>query len=105
MPEHNVGDNSVVMGKRYTSRQAAIRVYPETGSLRLKIYELLVRAGIRGATDQEIESVLMINGNSVRPLRGSLAAQGFIIDSGTTRENTNGNLCIVWRAVEEGMML
>jgi hypothetical protein len=105
MPEHNVGDNSVIMGKRYTSRQAAIRVYPETGSLRLKIYELLVRAGIRGATDQEIESVLMINGNSVRPLRGSLAAQGFIIDSGTTRENTNGNLCIVWRAVEEGMML
>lgn len=105
MPEHNVGDNSVVMGKRYTSRAAAIRVYPETGSLRLKIYELLVRAGIRGATDQEIESVLMINGNSVRPLRGSLAAQGFIIDSGTTRENTNGNLCIVWRAVEEGMML
>ena len=105
MPEHNVSDNSVIMGKRYTSRQAAIRIYPETGSLRLKIYELLIRAGIRGATDQEIESILSINGNSVRPLRGSLAAQGFIIDSGTTRENTNGNLCIVWRAVEEGMML
>ena len=105
MPDKRISENLIVLGRRRTSRLAAIRVYPETGSLRLKIYELLVRAGSRGATDQEIESILSISGNSVRPLRGSLERQGFIIDSGTTRENTNGNLCIVWRAVEEGMML
>ena len=105
MPDFTVWSNSVVIGKRRTSRLAAIRVYPETGSLRLKIYELLIRAGSRGATDQEIEAILSISGNSVRPLRGSLEKQGFIIDSGTTRENKNGNLCIVWRAVEEGMLL
>ena len=105
MTNNRVTDNSVILGKRRTSRLAAIRVYPETGSLRLKIYELLIRAGSRGATDYEIESVLAISGNSVRPLRGSLEKQGFIIDSGTTRENRNGNLCIVWVAVEEGMML
>ena len=105
MPNNRVSDNSVILGKRRTSRLAAIRVYPETGSLRLKIYELLIRAGSRGATDQEIESILAISGNSVRPLRGSLEKQGFIIASGTTRENLNGNLCIVWVAVEEGMML
>jgi transcription initiation factor IIE alpha subunit len=105
MPNKKISDNSIVLGKRRTSRLAATRVYPETGSLRLKIYELLIRAETRGATDQEIESILGISGNTVRPLRGSLEKQGFIIDSGTTRQNTNGNLCIVWRAVEEGMML
>jgi transcription initiation factor IIE alpha subunit len=105
MPDPKISSNSVVIGIRRTSIRAAIKVYPETGSLRLKIYELLVRAGSRGATDQEIESILGISGNSVRPLRGSLEKQGFIIDSGTTRENTNGNLCIVWKAVEEGMLL
>jgi transcription initiation factor IIE alpha subunit len=104
MTKNRITDNSVILGKRHTSRLAAIRVYPETGSLRLKIYELLVRAGARGATDQEIESTLSISGNSVRPLRGSLERQGFIIASGY-RENRNGNLCIVWVAVEEGMML
>jgi len=105
MTDPRVSDNSVILGKRRTSRLAAVRVYPETGSLRLKIYELLLRAETRGATDYEIESILSISGNSVRPLRGSLEKQGFIIDSGTTRENRNGNPCIVWVAVEEGMML
>ena len=105
MPDPRISLNSVVIGKRRTSIRAAIKVYPETGSFRLKIYELLIRAGTRGATDQEIEAILGISGNSVRPLRGSLEKQGFIIDSGTTRENRNGNLCIVWRAVEEGMLL
>ena len=105
MPNKKISDNSIVLGRRRTSINAAIKVYPETGSLRLKIYELLIRAGTRGATDQEIVSSLGISGNSVRPLRGSLEKQGFIIESGTTRQNTNGNLCIVWIAVEEGMML
>ena len=105
MPNKKISDNSIVLGRRRTSINAAIKVYPETGSLRLKIYELLIRAGTRGATDQEIESIHGISGNSVRPLRGSLEKQGFIIESGTTRQNTNGNLCIVWIAVEEGMML
>ena len=105
MDRDKILKNSVVVGIRRTSIRAAVRVYPETGSLRLKIYELILRAGNRGATDQEIESILSISGNSVRPLRGSLEKQGFIVDSGTTRENLNGNPCIVWRAVEEGMLL
>ena len=82
-----------------------MRKYPETGSLRLKIYELLVGAGLRGVTDYEIEATLSIPGNSVRPLRKSLETPGFIIDSGRTRKNHNGNECTIWRAVDEGMML
>lgn len=105
MSNYRVGDNAIILGKRATSRAAAIRVYPETGSLRLKIYELLIRAGIKGVTDQEIESILRISGNSVRPLRKSLEVQGFVIDTGLTRKNANGNPCIIWRAAEEGMLL
>jgi TolB protein len=34
-----------------------------------------------------------------------LLKDGYIIDTGTTRKNNNHNDCIVWRTVEEGMML
>ena len=107
MKPPTVSDNSIIIARKAkrTSIDAAIRKYPETGSLRLKIYELLIRAGLQGATDQEIEAILSIPGNSVRPLRKSLECQGFIIDSGLTRKNNNGNQCIIWRAVDEGMML
>ena len=102
-----VSDNAVIIARnaKRTSIDAAMRKYPETGSLRLRIYELLVRAGLRGVTDYEIEATLSIPGNSVRPLRKSLETQGFIIDSGLTRKNQNGNECTIWRAVDEGMML
>ena len=102
-----VSDNSVIIARnaKRTSIDAAMRKYPETGSLRLRIYELLMRAGLRGVTDYEIEETLSIPGNSVRPLRKSLETQGFIIDSGLTRKNQNGNECTIWRAVDEGMML
>jgi len=102
-----VSDNAVIIARhaKRTSIDAAMRKYPETGSLRLKIYELLMRAGLRGLTDYEIEATLSIPGNSVRPLRKSLEIQGFIMDSGLTRKNQNNNNCTIWRAVDEGMML
>ena len=56
-------------------------------------------------TDQEIESVTHIDGNSVRPSRGSLVKMRLVIDSGRTRPNAKGNNCIVWIAVDEGAML
>ena len=61
--------------------------------------------GLRGATDQEVENALHLDGNTVRPTRLSLIKDGYILDTGTTRKNANGNECIVWRTIEEGMML
>ena len=46
-----------------------------------------------------------IDGNSVRPSRGTLVKQGLIFDSGRVRHNKKGNNCIVWVAGSEGMML
>jgi len=100
-------DNSVIIAKnaQRTSVAAAEKVLPRTGSLKRRVYEYILSQGMRGATDQEIEKTLQIEGNTVRPSRVGLIKDGYIIDSGTTRKNHHNNDCIVWRAVEQGMML
>jgi transcription initiation factor IIE alpha subunit len=100
-------DNQVIIARnaQRTSIAAAQKVLPKTGSLRRKVYEYILKQGLRGATDQEIEKSLQIEGNTVRPTRISLVKDGFIMDTGSTRKNQHNNDCIVWRSVEEGMML
>jgi transcription initiation factor IIE alpha subunit len=100
-------DNSVIIANnaQRTSIAAAEKVLPKTGSLKRKVYEYILKQGLRGATDYEIEKTLQIEGNTVRPTRISLVKEGYIIDTGTVRKNHHNNDCIVWRAVEEGMML
>jgi transcription initiation factor IIE alpha subunit len=100
-------DNQVIIARnaQRTSIAAAQKVLPRTGSLRRKVYEYILKQGLRGATDQEIEKALQIEGNTVRPTRISLVKDGFIMDTGSTRKNQHDNDCIVWRSVEEGMML
>jgi hypothetical protein len=99
-------ENKVIIASnaRETSRIAAERIYPKTGSIRLSVYEFLVRQGLRGATDQEMQSNLNLSGDTIRPTRMTLLKDGFIMESGETRKNINGNPCVVWRAVDEGMM-
>lgn len=100
-------DNKVIIARnaQRTSIAAAEMVLPKTGTLRRKVCEYIMAQGLRGATDQEIEKALNLDGNTVRPTRMGLFKDGYIIDTGTTRKNKNNNDCIVWRAVEEGMML
>jgi transcription initiation factor IIE alpha subunit len=88
-----------------TSIKARAKIEPKVGSLRRKVYELFINRGLTGLTDNEIEKYLHLDGNTVRPIRGSLVTDGFVIDSGTTRNNDKGNRCIVWRYAENGMML
>jgi len=88
-----------------TSIEARAKIEPKIGSLRRKVYELFINRGLTGLTDNEIEKYLHLDGNTVRPIRGSLVTDGFVIDSGTTRDNEKGNRCIVWRYAENGMML
>ena len=90
---------------KQTSLEARAKIEPQIGTLRRKVYELFINRGMYGATDQEVERYLHFDGNTVRPIRGSLVKDGFIIDTGTTRQNEKGNACIVWRSSEEGMLL
>ena len=78
-----------------TSASAALRALPKSGSKRKRVYDFINRVG--GATDEEIEQALNISGNTVRPTRGSLVKDGFIVDSGLERLTKAGNPAIVWR--------
>jgi hypothetical protein len=90
--------NTVIVAHnaRPTSLAVAEKVFPRSGSLRRKVYDHFVSCGGYGATDQEIESALAMSGNTVRPTRISLQKDNYIIDTGLTRKNQNGNDCIVW---------
>jgi hypothetical protein len=92
-------DRNVVIvahNARPTSLAVAEKVFPRSGSLRRKVYDYFVSCGNYGATDQEIETALAMSGNTVRPTRISLQKDNYIIDTGLTRKNQNGNECIVW---------
>ena len=88
-----------------TSLEALLAVEAHIGSINRTVYAYIESRGVDGATDQEIENVTHIDGNSVRPSRGSLVKMRLVIDSGRTRPNVKGNNCIVWIALDEGMML
>jgi transcription initiation factor IIE alpha subunit len=90
---------------KQTSIDARLRVEPKIGTLRRKVYELFLNKGMSGLTDQEIERYLHLDGNTVRPIRGALVENGFVIDTGLTRLNDKGNKCTVWRSADEGMLL
>jgi hypothetical protein len=101
--DKRVDRNTVIIAHdaRHTSRTAALKALPRTGSWRAKVYDFIQSQGFNGATDQEIESALKLNGNTVRPTRITLLKDGFIFDSGGTRKNINGNDCIVWLSSKE----
>jgi hypothetical protein len=83
---------------RATSVQAQIKVAPRVPTYKALVFNLILVRGEHGATDQEIQEVLMMSGDTVRPTRGKLLKDGLIYDSGKTRKNRNGNDCIVWVA-------
>ena len=100
-------DRNVVITSNHSQRTSlavAQAILPKTGSVRRAVYEYVLRSGLRGATDQEIGKALSISGDTIRPSRGSLVADGWITDSGTTRVNEKQHDCIVWRACDQGMM-
>ena len=88
-----------------TSILAAEKALPKSGTKRRRVYDYISGRGLYGATDDEIENALGIDGNTVRPTRGGLVEDGYIINTGTTRKNKHGNECIVWRCADQGMLL
>lgn len=97
-PLRAVEDNAVIVAKkaRTTSRAAAESILPKSGTIRDRVYRYFVGRGEFGATDDEAQDFLQIDGNTFRPTRKTLVDDGYLIDSGGTRKNTNGNDCVVW---------
>lgn len=95
----------VAKNAQRTSILASEKALPKSGTKRRLVYDYIERCGLRGATDDEIQATLGIEGNTVRPTRGGLVEDGYIIDTGTTRKNKHGNECIVWRCADQGMLI
>ena len=97
-PTRTVGDNVVSISKnaKGTSRNAANKILPRSGSIRQKVYEAIQHKHMGGLTDHELEQALNGKHQTVSASRRSLVLDGFIVDSGQTRKNPQGNDCIVW---------
>ena len=82
-----------------TSRQAAARALPRSGSDRRRVYDLLVERGDEGATDDEIEQALNLPHQTASARRNGLRDDGWVVDSGRTRPTRTGSPAVVWVAV------
>jgi len=97
-PTRSVTDNVVSISKKAksTSRNAANKIMPRSGSIRQKVYEAIQHRHMGGLTDHELEQALNGKHQTISASRRSLVLDGFIVDSGQTRKNPQGNDCIVW---------
>ena len=79
-----------------TEREAAISVYPRTGTGRRRVLDYLYGSGSHGATDEEISVALGLRLYTAAPRRNELRDLGWIEDSGRRRETTTGARAAVW---------
>ena len=85
-----------------TSIAAADGVAPNLGRLQRAVHQIIITAGLYGATTNEIAAALQIDRGSVQPRTSELKARGLIIDSHMRRLNANGKRAIVWTASPAG---
>jgi hypothetical protein len=79
---------------RDTEAAAAARIEVRSGTQRAAVFEAL---RVEPQTDDELQQLLGMNGNTERPRRVELVDRGLVEDSGQRRENA-----IVWVLSEEG---
>lgn len=84
-----------------TSLAAAIAIEPHAETLRERVYAAIVKAGERGATDEEIQAATGMDGNTQRPRRVELARAGAIEVAGLRKTTANKD-ATVWVAKETG---
>jgi len=88
-----------------TSEAAAEKIKPDTKMLRGLVFGFILGRGSLGATDQEIQDALEVDGNTERPRRWELGRQPFfaIINSGKKRKTHGSCNAIVWEAVRDNL--
>ena len=60
-----------------------------------------LNASAAGMTDEEMELIIEIEPNTLRPRRRELVMQGKVRDSGLNRSTRSGKPCIVWEACDQ----
>lgn len=86
-----------------TSRAAAERIEPQTGTLRRWALDAIRKAGDAGLTDEELGERIRLDPSTARPRRIELVTAGFVVDSGARRRTRAGREATVWRAVARCM--
>lgn len=79
-----------------TSREAAQSLHG-LPRLRALVLETIRAEGERGACNHELEGLLMLSGNTVRPRVWELRRLGLIEDSQQRRKTASGRWAVVWR--------
>ena len=79
-----------------TQQEAAVLIYPSSGSFRRNVLNAIVQADPYGMTDEEIQDRLHMNPSTQRPRRVELVEQGWVEDSGRRRTTQSGRSAVVW---------
>lgn len=79
-----------------TSKAAAKSMNGAAPSLRQKVYDYLVALGPKGATDDELEQLTELKHQTVSARRRELVIDGYVRDSGETREVRSGRQATIW---------
>lgn len=79
-----------------TSDAAAESMRGQTALIRERIRQFIVSRHVVGATADEIEQMLEIAGNTVRPRLVELRHLGLIKDSFQTRKTRSGRQATIW---------
>jgi len=79
-----------------TSLAAAEAIQSSAATLRANVLGHIKRMGTMGATDEEIQHALNMQGNTERPRRRELEQAGLISDSGRRRQTLSARYAVVW---------
>lgn len=83
---------------RRQAHQLALAYF--AGTHRARVLNALIQAGDDGLTADELEVVLSMSGNSVRPRLQELAKPGGVRRTDRSRRTRSGAFALVWVAVE-----
>jgi len=81
-----------------TSAEAAQKAQPASAKQRARVLALLASLGAHGATDEEMQDALGMEGSTQRPRRIELQNRMLVRDSGRTRKTRSGRAATVWEA-------
>ncbi len=97
LPRPDLNRNTTVTGRTETSRVAAVRAFPRSGTQRRRIYDL-VKSTPSGLTADDVQRLTQLPTNSVNPRVHELALDGWLVDSGERRMTRYNSPAIVWVA-------
>lgn len=80
---------ALASGASDTSKAAALKALPNSGTQRHRVLTLIAQMGDEGATDEEMQGTLRLGHNSQTPRRRELVLGGWICDSGRRRRTAS----------------